>query len=247
MSRYTRVRTECIAEFKSFTRRRTALFFTLIFPILLVLVFVAAIRAGEGTFLGADASYFLPGYAAIVLVFAPLSRVAGSVPRDRAAARFDKLATTPLRRWEYLAARVIVAGGLAAIPVAIVLGAGVTLTPTSANFTPWLVPLSIAVLATFAGLGAIIGRLADSEDGAIAIANAIGFPIAFFSETLLPPTVFPDATRWIVELSPVTHYARAMRATFAGATPDALAVALVLVAAGALFAIGAASVPTTSR
>lgn len=247
MSRTGRLRAELTAEGRAFTRRRTALFFTFVFPVLIVLAFAGAIRAGEGSFLGEEAAYFLPGYLALVFVFAPLSRVDGSVPRDRAAGRLEKLATTPLRRWEWLLARVVVTGGLGAIPATVGLAIGVAVTPATIALSPWVVPLSGALVVTFAGVGAIVGRIADSEDGAIALGNAIGFPIVFFSETLVPPSVVPGGLRPVLELSPVTHYARAVRAAFAGGQPAPEAVAVVGVVAVVSFIVGVALVPTIRR
>lgn len=247
MSRAGRLAAEVAAEYRSFVRRRTALFFTFVFPVLIVLVYAAVLRAGDGSFLGADASYYLPGYLALVFVFAPLSRVAGSVPRDRAAGRLEKLATTPLRPWEYLAARAAVAGGLAAVPGAAVVVLAVALGGADAHPSPWVAPLLVGLVVTFTGVGALLGRLADSEDGAIALSNAIGFPLVFFSETLLPPAILPDAGRPLLGVSPVTHFARATRAALAGGTPDGASLAVVGVVALASFVVGAALLPTVRR
>lgn len=246
MTRAGRLKAEVLAEYRSFVRRRTALFFTFVFPLLIVLVYAAAIRAGDGEFLGAPASFYLPGYLALVIVFAPLSRVAGSVPRDLENDRFEKLATTPLRHWEWLLARVVVAGGFAVIPAIAVLAIARALTPVTIYPSPWVVPLGLAVVVTFAGVGAIIGRLADSEDGAIAIGNAIGFPIVFFSETLLPTDIVPEVVEPALALSPVTHFARATRIALDGGHPEVYQLVVLTLVALATFAVGARMLPTVA-
>lgn len=247
MTTLNRLLAEVTLEARAFLRRRTALFFTVIFPILVVVVFALAIRAGDGVLLGADSSYFLPGYVALLVVFTPLSRLSGSVPRDRAAGRLEKRATTPLRRWEWLLARIIVAGALAAIPAIVVLVVGVWLTPATATVTGWLPALAGAVLVTFAGVGVVIGRLSDSEDGAIAVANAVGFPIVFLSDTLLPPSVLPGWAEDALVLSPVTHFARASRAVLAGGQPGGLEVVVLATVAVAAFLIAIAALPVVRR
>lgn len=244
MSGLDRLAAEVALEYRSFVRRRTALFFTVVFPVLVVVAFALAIRAGDGELFGTEAEYFLPGYVALLVVFTPLSRLSGSVPRDRAAGRLEKRATTPLRRWEWLLARIAIAGGLALGPAVAVLLIGVWLTPATAVPSPWLVPPAVAVLVTFAGVGVIIGRLSDSEDGAIAVANAIGFPIVFLSDTLLPPTVLPGWAEAVLVLSPVTHFARASRTALAGDVPALVSVAALLVVAVAAFLLGAMALPT---
>lgn len=243
MSTLPRLRAEVALEARSFLRRRTALFFTVVFPVLVVVAFALAIRAGEGELLGAEASFFLPGYVALLVVFTPLSRLSGSVPRDREAGRLEKRATTPLRRWEWLLARIVVAGGLALVPAVAVLLVGGWLTEATVAPSPWLVPLAGSVLVTFAGVGVVIGRLSDSEDGAIAVANAVGFPVVFLSDTLLPPTVLPAWAEDLLVLSPVTHFARASRAALAGASPDPTALGVLAVSAAVAFVLGSRALP----
>lgn len=242
-----RLRAEVVLEFRAFVRRRTALFFTVVFPVLVVGAFALAIRAGDGELLGADASYFLPGYVALLVVFTPLSRLSGSVPRDRAAGRLEKRATTPLRRWEWLLARVVVAGGLALGPAVVVLLVGLRFTPATGTLSPWLVPLSAAVVVTFAGIGVLVGRLSDSEDGAIAVANALGFPVVFLSDTLLPPSVLPGWAEVWLAVSPVTHFARAARAAMAGGMPPLLEAVVLVGFAVAAFSLGVKVLPTVRR
>lgn len=244
MSRYGRIKAEALAEYRSFIRNRTALFFTFVFPVLIVGAYVAMIRSGDGTFLGEHATYFLPGYLALVFVFTPLSRIDGSVPRDQAAGRLEKLSTTPLRPFEWLLARTIVALVLAAIPGAVILAIAVVATPATATLSGWVVLLCIALTVTFAGIGAVIGRIADSEDGAIAIGNAVGFPLVFFSETLVPVDVVPQSIQPALEISPVTHFARATRASMAEGQPVMETVVLVVVVAVVSFYLGVKLLPT---
>ncbi|MFP4590095.1 MAG: ABC transporter permease [Halobacteriales archaeon] len=247
MSRVDRLRAEVRLEYRSFVRRRTALFFTMVFPVLVVVAFALAIRAGDGRFLGAEASYFLPGYLALMLVFAPMSRLSGSVPRDREAGRLEKRATTPLRRWEWVTARVVVVSALAAVPALAVLLVGATLTSATAAPSPWLVPLGLAVVTTFAGVGVVIGRLSDSEDGAIAVSNAIGFPLVFLSDTLLPPSVLPGWAEGVLVLSPVTHFARACRAALAGGQPGLVELVVLAAVAVGAFVVGVVALPVVRR
>lgn len=244
MSRLGRLRAESRAEARSFVRNRTALFFTFVFPVLIVAAYVAMLRAGDGTFFDEPASYFLPGYLALVFVFTPLSRIDGSVPRDQAAGRLEKLSTTPLRPHEWLLARTVVALVLAAVPAVVIIAIAVVATPASATLSPWLVPLCIALVVSFAGIGAIIGRIADSEDGAIAIGNAVGFPLVFFSETLIPATVVPDVVGPLLELSPVTYFARAARGALTGSTPAVADLAVIGIVAVATFYLGVRLLPT---
>lgn len=96
MSRRRRFRAEFTAEWRSFLRRRTAVFFTFLFPLIIVVILGALVRtAGTGRGLFArDPAFYVPSYLAVVVLFTPLSRVGSAVARHREGARFEKLATT---------------------------------------------------------------------------------------------------------------------------------------------------------
>ena len=63
-----RVGAEFTAAWRSFLRRRTAVFFTFFFPVLLILIFGVLVQTqptGGGLFTE-PAGYYVPGYLAVV-------------------------------------------------------------------------------------------------------------------------------------------------------------------------------------
>jgi ABC-2 type transport system permease protein len=249
MSRGRRIRSTFVAALRAFVRRKTAVFFTFFFPILIILIFGALVQTqptGGGLF-AREPAYYLPGYLGVVVVFTPLSRVGSTIARHRDGNRFEKLATTPLRRWEWLLAHTLVNAaiiGLAALLlfalVLLVTGAEVVVGPTLLA----LVPLVAAGVALFCGVGSVIGRVADSQDGVIAASNAVAFPVWVLSETFVPPSMLPAWFRTVTALSPLTYFSRGVRAAAGGGDPTLATLILVAVAAG-LFVAGAAAVPKT--
>ena len=259
MSRVGRVRASVRAGWHSFLRRRTAVFFTFLFPLLIVVIFGALVQTqptGGGLFTE-PAVYYVPGYLAVVVLFTPLSRVGSEVARHREGNRFEKLATTPLTRGEWLLAQtvvnVVVIGLAALLLVALVValtGAAIPLSPTSVGL---LVAYVVVGVALFCGIGAIIGATADSQDGVIATSNTIALPLLFLSETFVPLDMLPGWFEPATLLSPLTYFARGVRATTdGGAVPPTGPVApelgylLVLAALAAAFvAVGAVALPRT--
>ena len=250
MSRVARVRAETTAAGRSFLRRRTAVFFTFFFPVILVLIFGALVRTqptGGGIF-AEPAGYYLPGYIAVVVLFTPLSRVGSEIARHRDGNRFEKLATTPLSRTEWLLAHTIVNVGI--IGAASLLIFGLVVAVTEATVAPALdllaIPLFVVLGVTvFCGLGAVLGSLADSQDGVIAASNTIALPVLFLSETFVPPELLPDWFLPIVDLSPLTYFARGVRAiTYDGGT-WAVELGVLALLALAVLAVGAAMIPET--
>jgi len=224
-------------------------FFTFFFPIMLVVIFGALVRTdptGGGLF-AEPPGYYAAGYVAVVVLFTPLSRVGSEVARTRDGRRFEKLATTPLSRTEWLVAHTAVNGliiGLAAMSVLVLV---VALTGASITPSPLLIPLVAVGVALFCGVGATLGALADSQDGAITASNAVGLPLLFLSETFVPLDLLPAWFQPVVDLSPLTYFSRGARAaTYTRETGVALTnLGILAVLAVVAFAVGATLVPRT--
>ncbi|MFA9516021.1 ABC transporter permease [Halopenitus sp. H-Gu1] len=251
MSRLGRVRSESLAATRSFLRRRTAVFFTFFFPVILVVIFGALVRTqptGGGLF-AKPAGYYLPGYIGVVVLFTPLSRVGSEIARHRDGNRFEKLSTTPLSRGEWLFAHALVNVGIIGVASLLVFGLVVAITDATVRVTPSLLAVPafvIAGVATFCGVGALLGSFADSQDGVIAASNTIALPILFLSETFIPPALLPGWFLPVVEISPLTYFARGVRAItyYDGATWGTELAVLSVLAVVAL-AVGARSLPRT--
>jgi ABC-2 type transport system permease protein len=214
MSRLGRIRSSVRAASLSFLRRRTAVFFTFLFPLLIVVIFGALVQTqptGGGLFTEPP-GYYVPGYLAVVVLFTPLSRVGSEVARHREGNRFEKLATTPLRRWEWLLAQTIVNVLIIGLAALLLLGALVVFTAAEIYFSPLLVPFVALGVALFCGVGALLGSLADSQDGVIAASNALALPLLFLSDTFVPPRLLPEWFRPLLDLSPLTYFSRGVRA-----------------------------------
>lgn len=212
-----RIRAELDAAGKSFLRRRTAVFFTFFFPVILVLIFGALVqtRPTDGGLFTEPPAYYVPGYLAVVVLFTPLTRVGSTIARHREGNRFEKLATTPLSRVEWLFAHVsvnVLVIGAASLFILVLVVAVTDAAIALRAVTLAVVPFVACAVALFCGIGALLGRIADSQDGVVAASNAIALPLLFLSETFVPPALLPAWFRPIVDLSPLTYFARGVRA-----------------------------------
>ncbi|MEZ3145200.1 ABC transporter permease [Halobaculum sp. MBLA0143] len=259
MSRLGRIRAEATAATRSFLRRKTAVFFTFFFPVILVVVFGALVRTrpGGGGLFTAPPAYYVPGYLATVVLFTPLSRIGSEIARHRDDHRFEKLATTPLSRAEWLAAHTLVNLGVIGVAAGLILGLVLSLTGAQIPVSPalvLLVPFVVLAVVLFCGFGAVLGRVADSQDGVIAASNTVALPLLFLSDTFVTPSLLPSWFGTVEFLSPLTYFARGVRTvTFVptgtglpapplGTTGNlAVLTALAVVA----FAAGAVAVPRT--
>jgi ABC-2 type transport system permease protein len=241
VSRRGRIAAEFLAAWRSFLRRRTAVFFTFFFPAILIVIFGALVGSRAGGLFSEPPEYYVPGYLAVVVLFTPLSRVSSTVARHRAGNRFEKLSTTPLRPAEWLLAQTLVNAALVGAAAVLVLALLALLTDAAFVLAPALVPSIALGVVLFCGVGALLGRLADSRDGAIAASNGIGLPLLFLSETFVPPDLLPAWFRPVVSLSPLTYFSRASRAALSGGADASLVTLGVLAVVG--FALGAYALP----
>jgi ABC-2 type transport system permease protein len=251
MSRLGRIGAEFSAARRAFLRRRTAVFFTFFFPLLIVVIFGALIqtRSGDGGLFTEPPSYYVAGYLAVVVLFTPLSRVGSEVARHRDGDRFEKLATTPLTRPEWLVGQTLVnvaiiglAGLLVLAVMGVLTGARLVVTPVTVALVALLVAVGVAL---FCGVGALLGSFADSQDGVIAASNGIALPLLFLSETFVPTALLPG---WLPTwLSPLTYFSRGVRAVATSGNVSAGATNLGVLAAiaVALFFAGALALPRT--
>ncbi len=253
MTRAGRLTAETRAATTAFLRRRTAVFFTFFFPVIIVVIFgvlVGARPAGGGLF-AEPPGWYVPGYLAVVVLFTPLSRVGSEVARHRDGNRFEKLATTPLTRGEWLAAQTLVNVAVIGAAALLLLGLLVGATAASIPVSPalaLLVPFVVAGVVLFCAVGALLGTFADSRDGVIAASNGLALPLLFLSETFVPAALLPG---WLPTwLSPLTYFARGVRGvTYAGSGTGTAAVladlAVLVVLAALLFAVAARALPRT--
>ena len=215
MSRSRRLLAASRAGWHSFLRRRTAVFFTFFFPAIIVVIFGVLVETQPtaGGLFAEPPGWYIAGYLAVVVLFTPLSRVGSEVARHRKGGRFEKLATTPLRRWEWLLAQtavntVVIGIASLLLLVLVVVATGATLAATAETLL--VVPFVVVGVALFCGVGAMLGSLAGSQDGVIAASNGLAFPLAFLSEAFVPREMLPA---WLpVELSPLTYFSRGVRA-----------------------------------
>ena len=214
MSRSRRILASTRAGWHSFLRRRTAVFFTFFFPAIIVVIFglLVQTQSSDGGLFTEPAGWYIAGYLTVVVLFTPLSRVGSEVARHRSGSQFEKLATTPLRRWEWLLAQTIVNTAIIGLASILLLGLVFAATEATVSLTAELalvVPFVAIGVAFFCAIGSILGSLVDSQDGVIAASNSIAIPLVFLSEAFVPREMLPG---WLpLELSPLTYFARGVR------------------------------------
>lgn len=198
---------------KLFWRTPIAAFFTLIFPLMMLVLFTA-IFGNATTSTGLPASqFFAPNLAVFAAVSATYTNLAIGTAISRDNGILKRVRGTPLPPWLYVAGRVGSGVYVAAIAVIVMMGVGAIFYGVSVPWRgiPGAVLSFIVGVACFSALGLLIAALAPNGDSAPALTNATILPLAFVSDLFFE---VEDPPRWMAllgDIFPLKHFAIAFR------------------------------------
>ena len=231
----------------AFWRNPPQAFFTVVFPLMFLVIFNLAFggRAadvGPGT---ARASTFIvPAIIAFSVISASYTNLALSVTFARDGGLLKRVRGTPLPAWAFMAGRILHSTLIALLLVIIVVAAGALFYGVDVPTTTMgaFVTTVIVGFATFSALGLAITAAIPNADAAPAIVNASILPLLFVSDVFIR---FEDPPAWLEvvrNVFPVVHFYEALETAFNPFTEGAgfrwghLALVALWGAAGALLA-----------
>lgn len=200
-----------------FWRTPIAAFFTLIFPLLLLLVFATIFGSEEIEYLGVTvAQYYAPALAVFSAASASYTNIGVGTAYQRDQGVLKRVRGTPLPPWIYMAGKVVSATYIAAIAVVIMMGVGVLVYGVDIYLRtlPGAVLTFLVGVGCFAALGLVVAALSPSGAAATAIANATLLPLAFFSGVFI---VVEDSPTWmeiVGNIFPLKHFNDAFQSAF---------------------------------
>jgi len=193
-----------------FRRTPVAAFFTLVFPLMLLVLF-AGIFQGQIVDVGFGdidiAQFYAPSLAAFAAVSATYTNLAVGVCISRDDGILKRVRGTPLPPWIYLGGQIGNGVLVGAVAVGIMmtvaaLAYGVTV---RAEAIPAAVLAFVVGVAAFAALGLAVSAVTPSASAAPAIANATLLPLAFVSNVFIPlqdPPLWLDVIGNVFPLKP---------------------------------------------
>ena len=203
---------------KSFWRNPAAVFFTVAFPLMFLLIF--ELIFGDDTLeqlgnLKTDV-YYVPAILTLAVVSATMQSVAIRLTTERENGILKRGRGTPMPPWVFFAGRIGNALVISLLMLIIVPAIGRLLYGVS---IPWehlpavLVTLAIGA-ASFCALGVALTAIIPSEEAAPAITNVVIFPLYFLSGVLIPQTEIPDAVLNVADIFPIRHFFEAFFAAW---------------------------------
>src|SRR6476469_10405539 len=181
---------------KAFWRNPAAVFFTVGFPVILLLIFATVfgdqtidVRGGIDT-----TAYYVPAIITVAVISAPMPSLAMSLVIAREDGRLKRGRGTPMPAWVFIAGRVGNSIVVALMMLALIAALGRVLYGVA---IPWgQLPELVIVLAVgsaaFCCLGIALTAAIPSQDAAAPIVNALLLPLYFLSGIFVPDDELPS-------------------------------------------------------
>jgi ABC-2 type transport system permease protein len=225
----------------TFWRSPASRFFTLILPVVFLVVFASVFGDGAVQVDGRSvpqAVYYVGHITALGVISASFVNLVITVTIERESGVLKRRRATPLPAWVVVTGRaltsVVVAVGIVALLLAVArIGYGVTVSGEA------LVALALSTVvgaAAFCCLGFALTSVIGSAEAANPVVQAMLLPLYFISGVFVPREQIPQGLQHIADAFPVSHLADALYAPLDPATTGFGVdwVALLIVAAWGL-------------
>jgi ABC-2 type transport system permease protein len=204
-------------EQKQFWRNPASVFFTVLLPIVFLLIF--NLIFGNDVieeFNLTTSTYYVPAIITLGVVSASMQSLAISLTVDRESGILKRGRGTPLPNWVFFAGRVGNAILVSGLMVVIVTAIGALIWDVA---VPWeripAVALTLAIgAASFCCLGVALTAAIPSEDAAAPITNVAVLPLYFLSGVFIPASEIPTGVLHVADLFPIRHFFEAFFVAF---------------------------------
>jgi ABC-2 type transport system permease protein len=206
-------------------RNKRARFFTLAFPLLLLVILVGISRGGTATVDGDETTlrqFFVAGILALSLLSACYAALVGTVVSEREYGALKRRRATPVPAWIVVAGQAIATLAVAALSTVILLVVARVLygvrTPAGG-----LAIVALAVVAgglAFACVAYAVAALIPNVDAAQPAVQLTMLPLYFISGIWFPTDELPGTLQTIAHLLPVEPLAHILHLAFLNASVD---------------------------
>ncbi len=200
-------------DLRAFLRNRQARFFTLLLPLIFLVVFVGVF--GNRT-VGPDhvraSTYYVPGLTALAVIAASFVNLVITITAQREAGILKRRRATPVPAWVLIGGRMVTAMTVSLAVAAVLLAVGHAAygVHLPGATIPAVAVIILAGSATFCVLGYALSTVISSADSAQPMLQAIVLPLYFISGVFVPNPNLPGWLQHIARIFPVQHLADAL-------------------------------------
>jgi ABC-2 type transport system permease protein len=203
------------ADLRCFLRNIQSVFFTLVLPVLFLVIFASIFRNATVKVPGGsikESVYYVPGIITYGLIAAAFSNLTLAVVRARESGIYKRRRATPLPAGAVIIARAVVAGLTALAITGVLLGIGWAAYGATipVRTAPAFLLDVIVGAAVFCCLGFAVASLIGSVDAAQPVIQAVVLPLSFVSGVFIATSELPGWLAGIGKVFPVHPLADAL-------------------------------------
>jgi ABC-2 type transport system permease protein len=210
----------------TFWRNGQSRFFTLLLPILFLVIFASVFGNSTVEVPGGrmkESVYYVPGIIALGIISAAFGNLVSSVTTARESGIYKRRRATPVPAGVLISARALTAVVTALVMTVVLLLIGwlAYSAHIPGRTAPALIVTVIIGALSFCCLGFAVASLIRNEDAAQPISQAILLPLYFISGVFVPSSVIPHWLSDVGGFFPIRHLADALRTAYSPFTTGA--------------------------
>jgi len=206
-------------EWKMNARNFLNIFFSLIFPVMMLLLFGSMYGNDPSPYYGGHGSVDVstPGYLCMVIAVSGLMTLPITVSQYRERKILKRFMATPIKPFDILVAQLIVNAIVTFLGSLLLIIIGVIVFDLKFYGNIILVFISfLLIIASIFSIGLFIAGFTKNAKAALAISYVIYFPMLFLSGATIPLQFMPEAIKTISKFLPLTYGIDLLRGLWLG-------------------------------
>lgn len=233
-------------EWKMNIRNFLNVFFSLVFPVMMLLLFGSMYGNDPSPYYGGHGSVDIstPGYICMVVAVSGLMTLPITVSQYRERKILKRFMATPIRPLDILVAQLVVNALVTLIGSILLIIVGIFVFDLKFYGNPFLVLIgSLLVMASIFSIGLFIAGFTKNAKAALAISYVIYFPMLFLSGATLPLQFMPETIQNISKALPLTYGIELVRGLWLGESITEFGLQIVILI-GVFVVLGGLSLKT---
>ncbi|MFB6152454.1 MAG: ABC transporter permease [Haloarculaceae archaeon] len=184
--------------------------------------------------------YYLPAFIAAIVLLNGVVTVTSVVAGFNQNGTLKRLAATPLRKRDWILGTLVHQSVLALVLTGVMLLVARVVFAVTVIPGPLALALILLGAVGFTGVGMALGGTLANQDAAIALGNAIAFPMMFLSGVFWEVDLMPASLQFVARLMPLYHFHRGLRQLMVLDTTEGVLVPFAVLGALAVVFVGVA-------
>ena len=208
-----------LMELKMFFRDPTGAFFTMIFPLMLILVFGSIYGNGANPDFGGYGivDVYVPSFTGMIVAISALTNLNTEIAKAREKGILRRLKATPLRPLTILTAKIAMIFSVTSLAMILMIVVGKSAFGLRFNGNPIEVTTAFVLSSfSFFAFGLVVASIMPNVRAAESFGFILLFLMLFLSGVFVPFEIVPDAVQQVAQIFPMTHVTTLMRGLWIG-------------------------------